>query len=143
MLDSSNNIRTAYLNLLNGHLSLNDKNVPVYGNDTFTTTPKAYVIIGSISESSDNNNQQFVSNVDVTLDIFCEQYREYDNASVDNIASQILTLLLPTTGIHDIGDAYFQIFALSRISSNYVPLNDGQNFIARKVITINNLIIQK
>ena len=90
-----------------------------------------------------NNNQQFISNVDVTLDIFCEQYREYDNAAVDSIASQILTLLIPTTGIHDIGDAYFQIYPLSRTSSRYLPLNDGQNFIARKIISINNSIIQK
>jgi len=66
-----------------------------------------------------------------------------DNSIVDNIANQILTLLIPATGIQDIGDNDFQIFAKSRSSSRYLAVNDGQNYIARKILTINNTIIQK
>ena len=123
--------------------SYNGVNVPVYGNDTFQTVPDNYVIIGDITENADNNNQQFVTDADVVIDIFSEQYMIRDNSIVDDIANQILTLLIPTSGIKDIGDADFQIFAKARTSSRYLAVNDGQNYIARKILTINNTIIQK
>lgn len=143
MLDCSNNIRTAYLTKLNGNISFNSINVPVYGDDSFDTTPQNYVVISDIIETADNNNQKFVNNVNVTIDIFSEQYMKRDNSIVDNIASQILNLLIPSTAIQDIGDIYFQIFPLSRDSSRYLALQDGNNYVARKIITINNSIIQK
>ncbi len=143
MKDCSNNIRTAYLNKLNGFITYNGQNVPVYGNNSFKTPPKNFVVIEDIIESAQNTNQSFTSNVDVNIDIFSEQYMIQDNSVVDNIANQILTLLLPTTGIQDIGDTDFQIFAMSRSSSRYLTVTNGQNFIMRKIITINNLVNQK
>lgn len=143
MKDCSNNIRVQYLSILNGNISYNGQNVPVYGDDTFQTVPQNYVIIGDITESATNNNQQFVTEADVVIDIFSEQYMTRDNSIVDNIANQILTLLIPTTGIKDIGDSDFQIFAKARTSSRYLAVNDGQNYIARKILIINNSIIQK
>jgi hypothetical protein len=143
MKDCSNNIRTQYLSILNDNISYNGVNVPVYGNDTFQTVPDNYVIIGDITENANNNNQQFVTDADVVIDIFSEQYMIRDNSIVDDIANQILTLLIPTSGIKDIGDADFQIFAKARTSSRYLAVNDGQNYIARKILTINNTIIQK
>lgn len=143
MKDCSNNIRTQYLSILNGNISYNGQNVPVYGDDTFETVPQNYVIIGDITESANNNNQQFETDADVVIDIFSEQYMTRDNSIVDNIANQILTLLIPTTGIKDIGDSDFQIYAKARTSSRYLAVNDGQNYIARKILVINNSIIQK
>ena len=89
MKDCSNNIRTRYLAILNGNISYNGRNVPVYGNDTFETMPENYVIIGDITETADNNNQRFVSGADVVIDIFSEQYMIRNNSIVDNIANQI------------------------------------------------------
>ena len=143
MKDCSNSIRTQYLSILNGNIIYNNVNVPVYGDDTFETVPQMYVIIGDITENANNNNQQFISGAEVVIDIFSEQYMTRDNSIVDNIANQILTLLIPTSGIKDIGDSDFQIFATSRSSSRYLAVNDGQNYIARKVLTISNTIIQK
>jgi hypothetical protein len=143
MKDCSNNVRTAYLTKLNGNISYNGKNVAVYGDDSFDTPPQNYVIIGDISEAASNTNQSFTSTVSVTIDIFSEQYMKRDNAIVDNISNQILTLLIPTTGIQDIGDADFQIHAMSRISSRYLSLTNGQNYIDRKILVINNLVNQK
>jgi hypothetical protein len=143
MKDCSNNIRTQYLSILNGNISYNGRNVPVYGNDSFTTTPENYVIIGDITETADNNNQLFVSGADVVIDIFSEQYMTRNNSIIDDIADQILTLLIPTTGVHDIGDAEFQIYAMSRTSSRYLTMQEGNNYINRKILIINNSIIQK
>ena len=143
MLDCSNNIRTAYLTKLNGYITYNNVNVPVYGDDSFDTTPQNYIIISDIIETPDNNNQKFVTNTIVTIDIFSEQYMKRDNSIVDNISSQVLNLLIPNTAVQDIGDIYFQIFPLSRDSSRYLTLQDGNNYVARKIITINNLVNQK
>jgi hypothetical protein len=143
MLDCANNVRQIYLGLLNGNLTYNGKNVPVYGETPFVTAPQYYVVIGSITESGNNTNHNFSNDVDVVIDIFAEQYKVYNNSVVDGIASQILNLLIPTTGVKGFADAQFEVYPMSRINSQYLPLQSGQNFVARKIITISNLVNQK
>jgi hypothetical protein len=143
MRDSSNNVRVIYVNALNGHLTYNGKDVPVYGQTPFRTTPQNYVVISSITESASNTNNSFGNEVDVVIDIFSEQYRIYDNAVVDDIANQILGILIPSTGIVGFDDTYFEVFPMSRTNSSYLPLQDGDNFVARKLITISNLVNEK
>jgi hypothetical protein len=143
MLDCSNNVRVIYVNALNGNLSYNGKDVPVYGQTPFDTTPQNYVVIGNITETSDNTNHSFGNNVEVVVDIFSEQYRVNDLGVVDNIASQILNILIPDTQVDGFDDANFEVFPIGRSSSRYLPLQDGDNYVARKIITINNLVNQK
>ena len=143
MLDCSNNVRVIYVNALNGNLSYNGKDVPVYGQTPFDTTPQNYVVIGNITESSDNTNHSFGNTVEVVVDIFSEQYRINDLGVVDNIASQILNILIPDTQVDGFDDIYFEVFPIGRSSSRYLPLQDGDNYVARKIITINNLVNQK
>lgn len=143
MKDASNNIRVIYVNALNGNLSYNGQDVPVYGQTPYRTTPKNYVVISSITETANNNNQYFGNSVDVVIDIFSEQYRIYDNAIVDNIAGQILNILIPDTAVDGFSDTDFVVYPTARTSSNYLPLQNGENFVARKIITISNLVNQK
>jgi hypothetical protein len=143
MLDCSNNVRTIYVNALNGNLTYNGKDVPVYGQTPFRTMPQNYVIISSITEVSSNTNNSFGNVVDVVIDINSEQYRVYDNSIVDNIASQILNILIPDTQVDGFDDANFEVFPTQRTLSTYLPVINGDNFIARKIITINNLVNQK
>jgi hypothetical protein len=84
-----------------------------------------------------------VTDADIDVNIVVEQYRQPDLSVVDAISSLVLNLILPSTGINDVGDASFQIFPLSRISSRYLPLDNGDLYITRKILTINNSIIQK
>jgi hypothetical protein len=143
MKDCSNNVRTIYVNALNGNLSYNGKDVPVYGQTPFRTTPQNYVVISSITETANNTNHNFGNEVDVVIDIFSEQYRIYDNGVVDNIAGQILNILIPDTAVNGFSDANFEVFPMARISSSYLPLQNGDNFVARKLITISNLVNEK
>jgi hypothetical protein len=143
MIDCANNVRTIYVNALNGNLSYNGKDVPVYGQTPFDTTPQNYVVIGNINEVSDNTNHSFGNNVEVVVDIFSEQYRVNDLGVVDNIASQILNILIPDTQVDGFDDANFEVFPIGRSSSRYLALQDGDNYVARKIITINNLVNQK
>ena len=143
MKDCSNNIRTIYVNALNGNLSYNGKDVPVYGQTPFRTLPQNYVIISSITENANNTNDSFQNTVNVDIDIFSEQYRVNDLSVVDNIASQILNILIPDTHIDGFSDSDFIIYPTSRTNSVYLPLYNGDNYVARKIITINNLVNQK
>lgn len=143
MLDSSNSVRTLYIAQLNGNITYNGKNVPVYGQTPFGTTPQYYVVISDINEVAVNTNHNFGNNVEVTIDIFAQQYRVYDNSVVDNITSQVLNLLIPDTNVNGFSDANFEVYPMSRTSSTYLPLYDSDNFVARKIITINNLVNQK
>lgn len=143
MLDCTNNIRQCYINLLDGNVIYNGKTVKVYGETPFNTPPGIYIMLGSITEVADNNNQLFITDADIDINIIVEQYRRPDLSVVDAISSLVLNLILPSTGIQDVGDANFQIFPLSRISSRYLPLEDGDVYISRKILTINNSVIQK
>jgi hypothetical protein len=143
MLDCSNNVRTIYVNALNGNLSYNGKDVPVYGQNPFRTMPQNYVIISSITEVASNTNNSFGNVVNVVIEINSEQYRIYDNSIVDNIASQILNILIPDTQVDGFDDTYFEVFPTARTLSTYLPVINGDNFIARKIITISNLVNQK
>lgn len=143
MLDCANNVRSIYVATLNGHITYNGKNVPVYGQTPFGTTPQYYVIIGDINEVANNTNHTFQNQVDVVVDIFAEQYRVYDNSVVDNITSQILNLIIPTPNVNGFSDVNFFVYPTSRTSSRYLPLVNGDNFVARKIITISNLVNQK
>jgi hypothetical protein len=143
MKDAANSVRTIYVSALNGNISYNGQDVPVYGQTPFRTTPKNYVVISSITETAVNTNQSFGNNVDVVIDIFSEQYRVYDNAVVDNIAGQILNIIIPDTAVDGFDDTDFEVFPTARTSSQYLPLQNGDNFVARKIITISNLVNQK
>ena len=143
MKDCSNSVRTIYVNLLNGNLSYNGKDVPVYGQNPFRTLPQNYVIISSITEQASNTNDSFGNIVNVDIDIYSEQYRIYDQGVVDNISNQILDILIPVTKIAGFDDNDFEIFLIERTNSLYLPLYNGDNFVARKIITINNLVNQK
>lgn len=143
MLDSANNVREIYVNALNGNITYNNVNVPVYGQTPFRTTPKNYIVIGSIVEVGENTNNNFSNNVEVTIDIFSEQYRTYDNSVVDDIASQVLNIIIPTTDVNGFSDNDFDVYPIKRTSSQYLPLQDGENYVARKIITISNLVNQK
>lgn len=142
MLDCNTNLREIYLGVLNGSLLYNNTDVPVYGQIPFETTPQNYVIIGNISESADNNNQRFNNIVDVTIEIYSEQYRTNDLSVVDDISSQILDILIQNPNVMGFENAYWQVFPKARTSSTYSPLIKGNNYIVRKIITINNFCNQ-
>ncbi len=59
MKDCSNNVRTIYVNALNGNITYNSRNVPVYGQSPFVTPPEQYAIITNITEVADNTNNSF------------------------------------------------------------------------------------
>jgi hypothetical protein len=56
---------------------------------------------------------------------------------------QILNILIPDTAVDGFSDTDFVVYPTARTSSNYLPLQNGDNFVARKIITLSNLVNQK
>jgi len=54
-----------------------------------------------------------------------------------------LNILIPDTAVDGFSDTDFVVYPTARTSSNYLPLQNGDNFVARKIITISNLVNQK
>lgn len=143
MKDCSNSVRSIYVAALNGNITYNGKNVPVYGQPPFVTVPDQYVIINNIIESDQNTNNSFGNIVEVTIEIYSEQNKNNNMGQVDSISSQILNILIPDTGIDGFDDSDFEVFPMARTSSTYLPLWEGDNYISRKILTIRNLVNQK
>jgi hypothetical protein len=143
MKDCSNNVRTIYVNALNGNITYNSRNVPVYGQPPFVTPPEQYAIITNITEVADNTNNSFSNIVEVTIEVYSEQNKNNNMGQVDNIANQILNILIPDTQVDGFDDSDFEVFPMARTLSTYLPLWEGDNYISRKILTIRNLVNQK
>ena len=143
MKDCSNNVRTIYVNALNGNITWNSRNVPIYGSSPFNTPPEQYAIITNITEVADNTNNSFSNIVEVTIEVYSEQNKNNNMGQVDSISNQILNILIPDTQIDGFDDADFEIFPMARTSSTYSQLWDGDNYLSRKILIIRNLVNQK
>lgn len=143
MKDTGLAIRNAYYNLLNGNLTYNSKNVPVYKDDPIATPPDNYVVITEVIEGQDNNNQKFVNELQVTLDITTKQYKTIDRSICENIANQIVNLVKPTTSTQGIDTTDFQVMNVNRGSGTYLNELDGDYHIVRKILIFNQTLIEK
>jgi hypothetical protein len=45
--------------------------------------------------------------------------------------------------VNGFSDTDFEVYPYQRTSSSYLPVMEGQNFVARKIISISNLVNQK
>ena len=143
MIDCSEYVRVALYNQLFGDVTYSGQLVPIYKQLPFETTPEKYVVIGDITETQiEPNNNRFISNVDVNIDIYVEQYRCQDLSIIDGLATQILQVIFPSP-IHDtIGDVSLAIYPIERTSSRYLTLQNGQNFVTRKILSLKFLVNQ-
>jgi hypothetical protein len=54
-----------------------------------------------------------------------------------------MQILMPVPGAKLFAQTNHDIYPSQRLSSRYLPLQNGQDFVARKIITISNLVNQK
>jgi hypothetical protein len=141
MKDIGATIRTVYTSLL-GAITYAGQAVPFYTAEPFETTPNFFIVLQNIEQSEENNDQRWVSNATVTLDVITKQNMANSRDAVDNIAGQILTALLPNTYV-DRSTADHQVMIRSVTSPGYVGSQNGSVRIQRKILIIDNHLIQK
>lgn len=143
MIDCSNYVRTALYNQLLGDIMYGTEQITLYKDAHFDTPPQKYVVIGDITESGRTlNNNRFISDVMVDIEIFVEQYRYAANDVVDEISTSILQVIFPSPIHVGIGDVFLAIYPIDRVSSRYLPMRDGDNYVSRKILTLKFLVNQ-
>jgi hypothetical protein len=106
------------------------------------TTPDRYVYINAIDYDQVGNNQLFIYNGSVAVDIVVKQYKKIDYDTLDDIAQlvQNAILALPTSTVTD---ANYEFIAPNVESANYLTDQDGAYHMCRKIIRFSQSLIQK
>jgi hypothetical protein len=104
------------------------------------TLPQNYIYINAIDYNQLGNNQLFIHDAVVTIDIVTRQYKKVDRDTVDAIAAEVMTAIIQG----NLQDATFQIIDVNLISSRYLTNQDGAYFLTRNILRFQqNLIIHK
>jgi hypothetical protein len=104
------------------------------------TLPQNYIYINSIDYNQVGNNQLYVHDAVVTIDIVTRQYKKVDRDTVDAMAAEVMTAIIEG----DLQDATYQIIDVNLVSSRYLTNQDGAYFLTRNILRFQqNLIIHK
>ena len=141
MRDFGATIRNIYTGLLSG-LTYDGQSVVVYGSEPYVTTDDNYVVLTAVDATQKNNDQTFVSEAVVTIDIVTRQNMANDRSVADNISDQILQALLPNS-YADQTDSLFRVQIIYAEGAGYLHESDGTISVNRKFLRIFNRIIQK
>lgn len=134
MKDVGKFIRDTYTSLLN--VTYNGQSVPFYTEIPYETTPENYIYINSVDQTDDNNDQRYVNEVVVTLDVVTKQNMRNNKDAVDAISSSVLQALMG-----QIVRGEFEIHIINA-TSGYLHEQDGTIHINRKLLRIFNRITQ-
>lgn len=147
MKDTMQMFLEATYTLLNGNLSYNSVNVPVFDKKRRVNVASGlYVILGSQRESdSPQTSETFITEAELDIEIWHVTDYEVSSQGVNQVADQILQLLITLPE----GDGYpaqsqFQIQDVRRVSANLQDFSIGPTDTAlNKNITIRATIVQQ
>ncbi len=146
MRDTQKLLRMAVYNLISGQLSYNSTNVPVYDEKRKVgATDNIFVILSTQQETDDNTSDAFITDSSIDIEINHKSDFEVSKDAIDDVANQILTLILPTPSTDGFPvQSLFQITCVRRTSTitRNFSISDSQTIIA-KIITISSKIVQQ
>jgi hypothetical protein len=130
MIDVKKPLRKAYYELLNGSLLYNAAGIPV--SDDIKKLQDAgtniYVLISTQSGSDTSSMQSWDSDEDLALDIVFKASSRANRQAVDDIANQILGLLLPSPGIQALpSQTGIQINCVRLTDDRYLDMSLGNS----------------
>lgn len=140
MIDTKLPLRRAYYELLNGNIS-----VPVYSDiQALGDTESTYVLLSSQTSNSSNRMCGWASTDTMLLDIVYKAEGRSNKQTVDAIANEIFSLLLPSPGNNNLpAQPGIEIYNITVVSDNYVPISMGdRKQITRRLITFSQTIKQ-
>jgi hypothetical protein len=123
-------------------LSYGGNAIAVYEFLPIETLPDNYVYINAIDFSQVGNNQLFIFEGAVTLDVVTRQYKKLDYDTVDGISKEVQDLIL-THPYSTITNADFQFMNPTLESGRYLVEQDGASFYVRNLIRFSQSLIQK
>jgi len=141
MKNPGKSLREAYMAALS-NVTYNGNNVTVYEFMPIETTPDNYVYINSMQWTQVGNNQLFIHDGSIAVDIVTKQYKKLDYDVVDEISYQVMNTIL-TYPYSTITDADFQFMHPTVESAQYLLDQDGAYHIVRKIVRFAQSLIQK
>jgi hypothetical protein len=102
------------------------------------TLPQNYIYINAVDYNQVGNNQLYIHDAVVTVDIVTRQYKKIDRDTVDAIAQEVMTALIEGK----LKDSNFQIIDVNLISSRYLTNQDGAYFLTRNILRFQQNLIK-
>lgn len=131
----------AWFNLLDGNLSYESSQVPVFKEDPANYTAGHYVLLQAESETDDSNKTSFVTNPVVVVDIVTVHSIGVKRSVADAIDDQIREIVWPTRKCALVTTG-FQISNVTPSSANYLEEDDGSKRYYRKVTRFTHRVNQ-
>jgi hypothetical protein len=146
MRDTQKILRHAVFQTLNGNVTYNGSNIPVYDEKRLLgDQDNLFIILGSQRESDDSPDEYFITNSSIDIEIQHRTEFEVSKDAIDDVSDQVLQIIMPTPYTNGFPvQNLFQINGVTRsstISRNF-SLTDSQSIVA-KIITITCKIIQQ
>lgn len=145
MIDVKLPIRKAYYDLLSGALTYNTNMVPVVDDAKNLGDPSlTYVLLSNQTGSPDNSFQTFDSHETIVLDIVYKAGARVNKEVVDNIAGQILPLVIPGPGSTGLSPGpEIQINCVELFADTYLTLGlNSSNSVVRRLLTFKQRVRQ-
>lgn len=137
-------LRNAYFNVLNGNLSYNSINVPVFDNKVESPNDSLYVLLTDQASSYNGNFARAAWDSLFQIKIISKQYNSVSKDIVDDICQQIEDIISPdTTTIGLQAHTGWQIINVYVNTCNYTELEiSSTQTVIQKIVTFSNQIIK-
>lgn len=145
MIDVKKPVRKAYYELLNGALSYGSANVPVSDDvKKLADTTAVYVILSNQTGADAGTMQSFDSDENIVLDIVYKGSSRVNKEIVDDVASQILNLVLPRPGEDGLPQQMGVQINCVRVSGDeYLTMSlNSSNSVVRRLLTFKQHVRQ-
>lgn len=140
-------LKNAWFDKLNGNLTYDSIQVPVYREDAGKLPSSHYVLIRAAGSRNERTADSFMRWVSLFIQIITKFHgtENVDDSIVESIEEQITELILPTTLDDSLVDTDFQITLVSNESDNYENFIDTDQSIKYfiKTTTWEHLAVQK
>jgi hypothetical protein len=141
MKDVNGAYRAAIFSALNGNLSYNSVNVPVFsGYAEFDGN--LYVVLENANDVQSNiNKNKFITQCTINIEIINYQTRGTSYVAVDNVYEQIMEILIPEPFKAGFTANGFQVMNPEVTSVNHL-IEQGLEKVVRKIIRLRTGIVQ-
>jgi len=139
MIDVKQPVRKSYYDLLNGAITFAGDPVPVVDDvKKLGDSSTLYVLLSNQSGADSSTFQTFDSDETIVLDIVFKSGARVNKETVDNIAGQIFSLLLPTPGVTGLtSPPGTQINCVRLKDDRYLTLTlNSSNSVVRRLLTL-------
>lgn len=141
-------LRGAVYNALNGQVSYNGQDVPVYDKKRRVNSPRGnlFIILGSQRESDDpQTSDAFITDSQLDIEVWQTTEFEVSEDPIDDVSDHVLQIIIPEPWSNGLGvQDHWQIQNVRRVSAvvNYEGVTQTETVIV-KTITIAAQIVQQ